>query len=103
MISIAIEAKTKADKDKLGTALARLADEDPTFRVSVDEETGQTLIAGMGELHLEIIIDRLLREFGVAANVGRPQVAYKETITRDRDAPRAATSSRPAARASTAW
>jgi elongation factor G len=82
VISIAVEAKTKADMDKLGTALSRLAAEDPTFRVSVDPETGQTLIAGMGELHLEIITDRLLREFGVAANVGRPQVAYKETITR---------------------
>jgi elongation factor G len=82
VISIAVEAKTTADMDKLGTALARLAAEDPTFRVSVDQETGQTLISGMGELHLEIITDRLLREFGVAANVGRPQVAYKETITR---------------------
>jgi elongation factor G len=82
VIAIAVEAKTKADMDKLGTALARLAAEDPTFRVSVDSETGQTLISGMGELHLEIITDRLLREFGVAANVGRPQVSYKETITR---------------------
>jgi len=82
VISIAVEAKTQADMDKLGTALSRLATEDPTFRVSVDPETGQTLIAGMGELHLEIITDRLLREFGVSANVGRPQVAYKETITR---------------------
>jgi elongation factor G len=82
VISIAVEAKTKADMDKLGSALSRLAAEDPTFRVSVDSETGQTLISGMGELHLEIITDRLLREFGVAANVGRPQVSYKETITR---------------------
>jgi elongation factor G len=82
VISIAVEAKTKADMDKLGAALARLAAEDPTFRVTVDSETGQTLISGMGELHLEIITDRLLREFGVAANVGRPQVAYKETLTR---------------------
>jgi elongation factor G len=82
VIWIAVEAKTKADMDKLGAALSRLAAEDPTFRVSLDPETGQTLIAGMGELHLEIITDRLLREFGVAANVGRPQVAYKETITR---------------------
>ena len=82
VISIAVEAKTKADMDKLGTALGRLASEDPTFRVATDPETGQTLISGMGELHLEIITDRLLREFGVAANVGRPQVAYKETITR---------------------
>jgi elongation factor G len=82
VISIAVEAKTKADMDKLGTALGRLASEDPTFRVATDPETGQTLISGMGELHLEIITDRLLREFGVSANVGRPQVAYKETITR---------------------
>jgi elongation factor G len=82
VIAIAVEAKTKADMDKLGTALGRLAAEDPTFRVAVDEETGQTLISGMGELHLEIITDRLLREFGVSANVGRPQVSYKETITR---------------------
>jgi elongation factor G len=82
VISIAVEAKTKADMDKLASALSRLAAEDPTFRVSVDPETGQTLISGMGELHLEIITDRLLREFGVVANVGRPQVSYKETITR---------------------
>jgi len=82
VIAIAVEAKTKADMDKLATALGRLAAEDPTFRVSVDDETGQTLISGMGELHLEIITDRLLREFGVSANVGRPQVSYKETITK---------------------
>lgn len=80
VIQIAIEPKTKADSDKLGESLAKLSDEDPTFRVSTDEETGQTLIAGMGELHLEIIVDRLKREFKVEANVGRPQVAYKETI-----------------------
>lgn len=80
VIQIAIEPKTKADQDKLGQALGRLADEDPTFRISSDEETGQTLIAGMGELHLEIIVDRLTREFGVDANVGKPQVAYRETI-----------------------
>ncbi len=80
VIQIAIEPKTKADQDKLGQSLARLSDEDPTFRVSSDEETGQTLIAGMGELHLEIIVDRLTREFGVDANVGKPQVAYRETI-----------------------
>jgi elongation factor G len=79
---VAIEPKTKADQDKLGTALQRLAEEDPTFRVSTDEETGQTLIAGMGELHLEIIVDRLFREFKVEGNVGRPQVAYRETISR---------------------
>ena len=81
VISVAIEPKTKGDQDKLGTGLARLAEEDPTFRVTGDEETGQTLIAGMGELHLEIIVDRLMREFKVDANVGRPQVAYRETIS----------------------
>jgi elongation factor G len=80
VISVAIEPKTKADQDKLAQALTRLADEDPTFRVRSDEETGQTIIAGMGELHLEIIVDRLMREFNVNANVGRPQVAYRETI-----------------------
>ena len=80
VISVAIEPKTKADQDKLGEALAKLAEEDPTFRVSGDEETGQTIIEGMGELHLEIIVDRLFREFKVEANVGRPQVAYRETI-----------------------
>ncbi|MGH7497060.1 MAG: elongation factor G [bacterium] len=80
VISVAIEPKTKADQDLLGDSLAKLAEEDPTFRVRSDEETGQTLIAGMGELHLEILIDRLLREFKVHANVGKPQVAYKETI-----------------------
>jgi elongation factor G len=82
VISVAIEPKTKADQDKLAQALARLADEDPTFRVRTDEETGQTLISGMGELHLEIIVDRLTREFNVDANVGRPQVAYRETVGR---------------------
>ena len=82
VISVAIEPKTKGDQDKLGAGLQRLSDEDPTFRVRTDEETGQTLIAGMGELHLEIIVDRLLREFNVDANVGRPQVAYRETIGR---------------------
>jgi elongation factor G len=80
VIQIAIEPKTKADQDKLGESLAKLSDEDPTFRVSSDEETGQTLISGMGELHLEIIVDRLKREFKVDANIGKPQVAYKETI-----------------------
>ncbi len=80
VISVAIEPKTKADQDKLSQALARLAEEDPTFQVRTDEETAQTLIAGMGELHLEIIVDRLTREFNVDANVGRPQVAYRETI-----------------------
>jgi elongation factor G len=82
VISVAIEPKTKADQDKLSQALQRLAEEDPTFQVSSDEETGQTLIAGMGELHLEIIVDRLMREFRVEGNVGRPQVAYRETIGR---------------------
>jgi len=82
VIKIAIEPKTKADQDRLGEALAKLAKEDPSFRVSVDPETVQTLIAGMGELHLEIIVDRLLREFKVDANVGKPQVAYRETIRR---------------------
>ncbi len=82
VISVSIEPKSKADQDKLGDALSKLADEDPTFRVSTDEETGQTLISGMGELHLEIIIDRLLREFKVDARIGKPQVAYKETITK---------------------
>jgi elongation factor G len=80
VIRVAIEPKTKVDQDKLSEALAKLAEEDPTFRVSSDEETGQTLISGMGELHLEIIVDRLQREFKVNANVGRPQVAYRETI-----------------------
>jgi elongation factor G len=82
VISIAIEPKTKADQEKLGTSLAKLASEDPSFRVKTDEETGQTIISGMGELHLEIIVDRLMREFKVEANVGRPQVAYRETITK---------------------
>lgn len=83
VISIAIEPKTKADQDKLSLALNKLAEEDPTFRVKIDPETGQTIISGMGELHLEIIIDRLLREFKVGANVGKPQVAYRETITKE--------------------
>ncbi len=86
VIAVAVEPKTKADEDKLGTALAKLAEEDPTFKVRFDHETGQTLIAGMGELHLEIIVDRMLREFGVQANVGRPQVAYKETIRQSAEA-----------------
>jgi elongation factor G len=82
VISVAVEPKSKADQDKLSQGLARLSEEDPTFRVRSDEETGQTLIAGMGELHLEIIVDRLKREFNVDANVGRPQVAYRETVSR---------------------
>jgi elongation factor G len=81
VIRVAVEPKTRADQDKLGTALSRLAQEDPSFNVSTDQETGQTIIAGMGELHLEIIVDRMKREFGVEANVGKPQVAYRETIT----------------------
>src|SRR5437764_8738824 len=82
VISVAIEPKTKGDQDKLSTGLQRLAEEDPTFRVRTDEETGQTLISGMGELPLETIVDRHLREFRVDANVGRPQVAYRETISK---------------------
>ncbi len=80
VVSVAIEPKTKADQDKLSNALAKLADEDPTFLVKFDDETGQTLISGMGELHLEVLVDRLTREFNVGANVGKPQVAYRETI-----------------------
>ncbi len=83
VISVAIEPKTKADQEKMGTALGKLAQEDPTFRVHTDHDTNQTLISGMGELHLEIIVDRMMREFGVQANVGRPQVAYRETILRN--------------------
>jgi len=82
-VAIAIEPKTKADQEKMSTALQRLAEEDPTFRVHVDDETGQTIIAGMGELHLEIIVDRMKREFSVEANIGQPQVAYRETIRKD--------------------
>lgn len=86
VIRVAIEPKTKAGQEKMGIALAKLAEEDPTFKAYTDEETGQTIIAGMGELHLEIIVDRLLREFKVEANVGKPQVSYKETIRRNSDA-----------------
>ena len=82
VISVAIEPKTKGDQDKLATAIQRLAEEDPTFQVKSDEETGQTIISGMGELHLEVLVDRMRREFRVEANVGKPQVAYRETITR---------------------
>src|SRR5210317_1759055 len=82
VISVAIEPKTQVDQEKMGIALSKLAQEDPSFRVHTDEESGQTIISGMGELHLEIIVDRMLREFKVEANVGRPQVAYKETITK---------------------
>lgn len=85
VIQVAVEPKTKADQDKLSIALGKLAEEDPTFRLSTDPETGQTIIAGMGELHLEVIIDRLMREYKVEANVGKPQVAYRETITQPAD------------------
>ena len=85
VISVAIEPKTRAGQEKMGIALAKLAEEDPTFRTYTDEETGQTIIAGMGELHLEIIVDRLLREFKVEANIGKPQVAYKETVRKKVD------------------
>ena len=85
VIEVKIEPKTKADQDKMGIALQRLAEEDPTFRVKTDPESGETLIAGMGELHLEVIVDRMVREFKVAANVGRPQVSYRETIRRKAD------------------
>jgi len=81
VIGLAIEPKTQADSDKLGNALAKLAEEDPTFRVNTDSDTGQTIISGMGELHLEIIVDRLKREFKVECNQGAPQVSYKEAFT----------------------
>jgi elongation factor G len=85
VISQAVEPKTKADQEKMGIALGRLAQEDPSFRVRTDEESGQTIISGMGELHLEIIVDRMKREFGVEASVGKPQVAYRETIRKSVD------------------
>lgn len=81
VIQIAVEPKTKGDQDKMGEALHKLGQEDPSLRIKSDEETGQTLLSGMGELHLEIIVDRMKREFNVEANVGKPQVAYRETIT----------------------
>ena len=86
VIQLAVEPKTKADQEKLGMAIQKLAQEDPTFRVNTDPETGQTILSGMGELHLEIIVDRMMREFGVGANVGKPQVAYRETIRKNADA-----------------
>ena len=86
VISVAVEPKTKAGQEKMTVALMKLAEEDPTFKTHTDEETGQTIISGMGELHLDIIIDRMLREFKVEANIGKPQVAYKETITKKVDA-----------------
>ena len=82
-VSIAIEPKTKADQEKMSLAMQRLAEEDPTFRINVNDETGQTIISGMGELHLEILVDRMKREFNVEANIGQPQVAYRETIRKD--------------------
>jgi elongation factor G len=82
VIYVAIEPKTTSDQEKMGEALRKLSEEDPTFKVRSDEVTGQTIIAGMGELHLEVMVDRMLREFRVQANVGRPRVAYRETITR---------------------
>ena len=81
VITVAIEPKSRADQEKMASALERLADEDPTFKVRIDDETGQTVISGMGELHLEILVDRMIREFGVKAKVGKPQVSYRETIT----------------------
>src|SRR6185369_12345390 len=85
VISMSIEPKTKVDQEKMGVALQRLSEEDPTFRVFTNEETGQTIIAGMGELHLEIIRDRMLREFKVETNAGAPQIAYRETLTKEAD------------------
>ena len=89
VIEVKIEPKTKADQDKMGLALQRLSEEDPTFRVKTDEESGETLIAGMGELHLDVLVDRMVREFKVAANIGKPQVSYRETIRRRRRGQRA--------------
>jgi elongation factor G len=86
VIQLAVEPKTKADQEKLGMAIQKLAQEDPTFKVNTDPDTGQTILSGMGELHLEIIVDRMMREFGVAANVGKPQVAYRETIRKTAEA-----------------
>ena len=80
VISVAVEPKTKSDQEKMGISLGRLAQEDPSFRVNTDEESGQTIISGMGELHLEVLVDRMKREFDVEANIGKPQVAYRESI-----------------------
>jgi hypothetical protein len=102
VISQAVEPKTKADQEKMGVALNRLAQEDPSFRVRTDEESGQTIISGMGELHLEIIVDRMKREFSVEASVGKPQVAYRETIRKPVEKSKASSSSSRAAAASTA-
>ena len=101
VIEQAIEPKTKSDQEKLGTAIQRLAEEDPTFRVHTDDETGQTIIAGMGELHLEVLIDRMKREFRVEANIGKPQVAYRETLRRAVTRSTTCTRSSPAVRANT--
>src|SRR5207244_1329798 len=86
VIAVAVEPKTKADQEKMGIALGKLAQEDPTFKVNTDIDSGQTIIAGMGELHLEIIVDRMMREYKVEANVGKPQVAYRETIRKRAEA-----------------
>ena len=102
VISIAIEPKTKADVEKLGVALQKLATEDPSFRIYTNEETGQTIISGMGELHLEIIVDRLQREFKVESNVGKPEVAYREAISEEGRTASTSTPSSPAVTASTA-
>ena len=102
VIHVAVEPKTKADQEKMGIALNRLAQEDPSFRVRTDEESGQTIISGMGELHLEILVDRMKREFGVEANVGAPQVAYREAIRKPVEQSKASSSSSRAAAASTA-
>ena len=101
VISQAVEPKTKPDQEKMGLALNRLAQEDPSFRVKTDEESGQTIISGMGELHLEILVDRMKREFGVEATVGAPQVAYRETIRKTQPMSKASSSSSQAAAAST--
>src|SRR4029077_8892949 len=86
VVSLRIEPKTKVDQEKMGMAMKKLSDEDPTFKVSSNPETGETIISGMGELHLEIMVDRMKREFGVEATVGEPQVAYRETITAEAEA-----------------
>ena len=102
VISMAVEPKTKADQEKMGIALGRLAQEDPSFRVRTDEESGQTIISGMGELHLEILVDRMKREFNVEANVGKPQVAYREAIRKPRSSRKASSCASPVVVASTA-
>ena len=101
VISVAVEPRTKADQEKMGVALSKLAKEDPSFRVQTDEESGQTIISGMGELHLDIIVDRMKREFKVEANVGKPQVAYRETISRKPSSRKASSCASPAVAAST--